>query len=315
MASNPMQRKVRNSFLLGILVATIILGCIIGILIYQIQQQKKEKEKAEIAKKTVYVLTKDVSAGGEVLPKDKEGKTAEDLLKMVEVDAQVVPATAITNLNRSSAITENTLFKIELKAGTILTENMLVNKEDVAKDEIREQELNMIVLPTYLKKDDYIDIRLRLPSGEDYIVVSKKRAIDTDDTTIWMHLSEQEILALSNAIVEAYQIIGAELYATTYVEPGIQNPATPTYVPSVSVIKLINSDPNIVDTAKKELADRYNKLMSGRIEIIDTAINAGAEDAQQNVSTGVSTSIEKQKQSRTEYLQELEASATQVPVQ
>lgn len=181
-------------------------------------------------------------------------------------------------------------------------------------DDTREQEYNMIILPTYLQENDYVDIRLRLPSGEDYIVVSKKRAIDTNETTIWLHLSEQEILTLANAIVEAYQIVGAELYATTYVEPGIQGSATPTYVPSVSVIKLINSDPNIIETAK-ELADRYNKLMAGRIEIIDSAINAGAEDAQNNVSTGVATSIENQKQSRTQYLQELEAAATQVPVQ
>lgn len=312
MASNPMQRKARNSFLLGVLVTTLILGCVIGVLIYQMQQQKKEQEVIELAKKTVYVLAKDVKAGAEVLPTDDQGKVTENLLKMVEVDSQLVPSTAITELNYFTLITEDTLFKIELKAGTVLTTEMLVAKEDVATDDTREQEFNMIVLPTYLQPDDYVDVRLRLPSGEDYIVISKKRAIDTNDTTIWMHLSEQEILALSNAIVEAYQIVGSELYATTYVEPGIQGSATPTYVPSVSVIKLINSDPNIVETAKKELADRYNKLMSGRIEIIDSAINAGAEDAQNNVSTGVSTSVENQKQSRTEYLQELEATATQV---
>ena len=44
MASNPMQRKARNSFLLGMLIATIILGCVIGILIFQMQKKKKEEE-------------------------------------------------------------------------------------------------------------------------------------------------------------------------------------------------------------------------------------------------------------------------------
>ena len=47
MATNPMQRKARNSFLLGMLVMLLIAGAIIAFLIMQLMDKmKKEQEKS-----------------------------------------------------------------------------------------------------------------------------------------------------------------------------------------------------------------------------------------------------------------------------
>ena len=312
MASNPMQRKARNSFLAGVLITTVILGAVIGLLIWKSYSDKKEQEEIELSRVTAYVLTTDVKAGTNVAEKNSAQVLTPLALTTVEIDAAVAPSSVITLSNFATMIKETSVYKIDLKMNTILTADMLVESDDMPANDMREQEYNMIVLPTYLESDDYVDIRLRMPSGEDYIVVSKKKVVDTNESTIWMHLTEDELLTLSNAIVEAYQVVGSELYATTYTEPGIQQTATTTYVPSLSVINLIRMNPNIVETAKTELANRYNQLMGGRTGVIDPAISAGAEEAQSNVSTGVSTSIENRKQSRTEYLQELEAATTVV---
>ena len=71
---------------------------------------------------------------------------------------------------------------------------------------------------------------------------------------------------------------------------------------------MINSNPNVIQTAKDELAKRYNNstLLSGRTDIIDPAVTSVGEEAQGNVSTGTATSIEAQKQSRADYMKELE---------
>ena len=65
----------------------------------------------------------------------------------------------------------------------------------------------MLVLPYQLATGDYIDIRLRMPNGNDYIVVSKKMVeipqiagVDSTDS-IWIKMTEEETLLLSNAIV------------------------------------------------------------------------------------------------------------------
>ena len=79
---------------------------------------------------------------------------------------------------------------------------------------------------------------------------------------------------MNSAIVDAAKIQGTKLYATTYTEPGIQNAATPTYTTSKEVLKQIADDPNIVEKAKNELANRYNQSMR---ETIDSAIQSDAD--------------------------------------
>ena len=59
MAMNPMQRKIRNSFLFGFLVALILGAVVIGLLIVQNKKTQEELAKAQeqqkIALKEVYV--------------------------------------------------------------------------------------------------------------------------------------------------------------------------------------------------------------------------------------------------------------------
>ncbi len=312
MASNPMQRKARNSFLLGVFITMIIAALVIAFLLYMMYKQKAEKEEIENDKVTVYVLIKDVKSGTNVATKTEKGGLLTSELSTVEVTRKAAPETAITASNYSNVITENSIFKIDLKSGTVLSTDMIAETDDKTQDDTREQEFNMIILPTQLQVDDYIDIRLRLPSGEDYIVVSKKKILNTDEITVWIKLAEDEILTLSNAIVEAYQIDGTLLYATTYVEPGVQPPASVTYIPTRAVSQLINSNPNVVQTAKDELAKRYNNgtLLSGRNDIINQAVILTGNEAQGNVSTGTAASIEAQKQSRADYMKELETKQT-----
>ena len=53
MATNPMQRKARNSFLLGMLVMLLISGIIIALLFMQLMNKtKKEKESQNVKRKT-----------------------------------------------------------------------------------------------------------------------------------------------------------------------------------------------------------------------------------------------------------------------
>ena len=65
--------------------------------------------------------------------------------------------------------------KIDLNKNTVMSADMIEESNEKTTDDLREQEYNMITLPTDLKDNDVIDIRLRIPTGEDYIVQSKKR--------------------------------------------------------------------------------------------------------------------------------------------
>lgn len=352
MATNPMQRKARNSFLLGVLVTLLIAAVIIGILVKVLIDIKKEQEAQELAQVQVYVLNTGVKSGQII---------TSDMLIMQTVLSNTVPANAITELSQivnyslqekktgnTISTDQNGLYlvengakvriakegdkyyktvnnqkqlvefmdvpliaKVDMQANSVVTLDLIAKSDEIASDDLRLQEYNMLLLPVKVDVDDYIDVRLTLPSGQDYIVISKKRIVDIMEDTIWLKLTEEEILTMSNAIVEAYQMIGSKLYVNLYTEPGLQADATPTYAVSQAVLKVIENNPNIRQTAKKELFDRYTQAqMDQRTNDINSALAQYAEEAKENIETKLKEENQKRQELREKYLEQLSGATT-----
>ena len=452
MATNPMQRKARNSFLLGMLLMLVISGAVIALILMQLIDLKKKETNERNSKETAYVLGQDVKSGQVVTPEmlvkqeisrnvipsnaigdltiitnyslqDKEGNDIYTLvdkdknpalfIKRNEEDCQLkkeqtnnyyiekdrdgnyvsveeeesedqskgnksYPCIKIktdedheekyqlkdkdgknvyikynqdgnnifytstgkngeeTQLEDTSELSyENNLgdkiemdqiekqyvelnnvplvAKVTMNANTLITTELLSKSDNLVQDDVRKQEYNMIVLPTDLVSGDYVDIRLMLPSGQDFIVISKKEVqipqinnVDSQDT-IWMNFTEEEILHMSCAIIDAYQINGAKLYATKYTEAGMQQAATPTYPANESTLQLLRNDPNILSRAMSGLSDRYRDTdgTNLRNNYINNAIGDQAEQLQSNIQTNMQESITNSKNSRKEYLDSL----------
>lgn len=297
MAMNPMQRKANNSFLIGVVSTLLVCGIIIFILFSQLSKLLKEKKEREASFKTIYTVSKEIKSGD---------KIETSSLKKMEAEADVVPANAAT----AADITEDSIAKIDLTVGTIVAKNMISEADNKTTDDLRTQEYNVISLPTELDDDDYVDIRIRMPSGQDFIVVSKKRITIPEiagvksPTTVTMQLTEGEIITMSNAIVENYTVEGSLLYATKYVEPGLQKLATATYVPSGAVQQLIYSNPNIVTEAKNALISRFNANVTMR-DYINSSVAGSAGESIEKIQAGTETEITTSKTERETYLQSL----------
>lgn len=216
--------------------------------------------------------------------------------------------------------------KVDLEPNTVLTSGLIQRSDEAVTDDLRKVEYNMILLPTQLTTGQYVDIRLRLPNGSDFIVVSHKEVtlpmvagVDSA-TTISMNLSELEILMLSGAILEAYQIEGSKLYAVEYVEPGLQESAISTYVISTEIFNTIKSDPNCVEIAKNALFDRiYNSSKdangntvytmkdneSDKRQMLNNALQDNEDRAEDNISENLQKEIETMQEERQNYLESL----------
>lgn len=314
MAKNPMQRKAQNSFLLGILVTLLITGIIIAILIVQLTKITNEQKAAEAQLKKAYVLVEDIDSGSSV--------TA-DKLVLKDLDSNTIPSNTLTaaDLTQKTDITDeagnlikkvNVIAKINLKKGTVITTDMIAEEGELQAD-IRKVEYNMIVLPSQIEANKYIDIRLRLPSGKDFIVVSHKQlqmpTIDGIDSlnTIWLNMNETEILTLSCAIVESYKIEGSLLYVSEYIEPGLQGAATPTYIPDDATLTLISQDPNCVAEAKNALFERNNNASQKNAvrNPINSSLNENAEKGNDNVIDKVEDELKTTQEQRQQYLETL----------
>lgn len=301
MAVNPMQRKARQSFLLGMLLMLVIAGIVVALLFMQIMKMKETEEATKLASKTVYVLNTAKKSGEPITQDDVISK------KLVTSIAQTELAT-MDDIPENPEYAEPTTVqkevqaKIDLEAGTILTQSMLVNSEEKLIDSLRIQEYNMLTLPTDIATNDYIDIRLVLPNGQDYIVVSKKRVVQSSENTIFVKMAEEEILMMSNAIVESYITEGSMLYATKYADPGIQAASTPTYLASKEVLDLIATDKNITDRALNALYTRYNNSPGIR-DSINNVVSANMEDHQEKVAEGFDEQIKKAQEERNRYIE------------
>ena len=344
MATNPMQRKARNSFLLGMLLMLLISGIIIGFLVFLLVKESEKLKEKEMAQTQVYVLNTSV-ASGQII--------TSDMLSLQTVPTITVPANAFNDLStfmnyslvekdtgNEVGTDQNGLFindngtklrvtkegdkyykivnnqkqyvefldvplvaKVNMAANSIVTLEFIARSDEIANSDLRLQEYNMLNLPVKLNVDDYIDIRLMLPNGLEYIVISKKRVLDIMENTIWLRLSQEEILTMSNAIVEAYIMSGSKLYVDLYVEPGMQNAATPTYAVSQEILSLIENDPNIRQTAKLTLFNNYNT--QAMVNQRQNVINAELEKNSKDIESKIQEENTQRKELREKYLQEL----------
>lgn len=295
MAMNPMQRKANNSFLLGILITLVITGAIIAFLIFQVLNLNTEIEEIQAHTVNAYIVIDEIKSGTEIT-------TAQVQRVELNMDINVDTSTLYTT------IPAGLMAKVDLNPGTVMTTDLTYENEPLTSD-VRTVEYNVITLPSQLTTGEYIDIRLRTPDGRNLIVVSHKEVTipniaGVDSTNcIWLDLSEEEILMMSSAIVEAYKMNGAMLYATRYVEPGIQEAATVTYVPNDETRALIERDPNIVEEAKNALLSVLN-ANSGLVRPgINNAINN--EDAADNVVEKTEDEITSLQEERELYIESL----------
>lgn len=294
MAVNPMQKKARNSFLLGMII-TLIVCAIIGVILYIAvigPENKESKEKGTATK--AYALNRDVKSGQEI--------TA-DMLSPINTYSNLIPQNYIDSTILTSVESgKKVVAKVDLYKNTILTASTVTTEENTVTKDVRTMEYNMLTLPINLTIGDYVDIRITFPDGQDFIVIAKKEIKNIQGNTVTFDMSEADIVMLNSAIVESYIMKASNIYIAKYVEPGMQEKAANTYVPTAEVIRLIETDSNIVSTAKNELTSRFDANIRSQM---NSTVNQYSEQGLTNVEEGIQKQIEDAKKAREEYLSSL----------
>lgn len=285
MAMNPMQRKVRNSFLFGFLIAVVIAALVVGLLFMKIKKLNEEMTKLQtqedLAMKTVYVVNDSVKKGEKI-----------STFSTKSVPAQMVPDNAITESNisdyQSDDESENSdssaiVAKVDLSQNVILTTDMIEKTKEAST--YRMVEYNMISLPSLLKEGDYIDVRIAYPAATDFVVLSKIQVESCNSSTIWLKVSESQMLTLNCAIVESYIIDGTKLYATQYANEA-QSELNATYIPNDNVIALIENNGTKAENDEISNLGKNGTVVSAR-EYIDKILEQySSEDQTDKVNDG-----------------------------
>lgn len=264
-----------------------------GYFIYQNTQEREIALKEEYQSKTEelqaianqseigYALVSEVAKGTEI---------TDDMLKKVYVPDAAAATDRYLTLEMIG--TSNPLYaRTDLTAHTILTSALVYEDENITPD-VRKAEYSFIELPTKLKIDEYIDVRIQFPSGDDFVLFAKKKVTDLLGLTVWMNVSEGEILTMSSAIVDAY-VEGAKIYAMPYVDEHMQDSSSMTYPVKTNVKELIQSSPNVVNVAKLNLEKQNRARMESALKQMAVEARSKVENGESATQSAVSEETEK----------------------
>lgn len=207
-------------------------------------QLKEAADKLSTSTRTVLVAAGDIKAGEKIT---SENTAVMEAYSSMSEELLLSPAqlgwTAVIDISAGSHI---------LKA---------MASADTFTDDLREIEFASVDVPANISVNDIVDIRLMYPDGTDYIVMSKKRFKLSEDGMPVLDVTEEELLLMNSAMVDACIYIGdgksdmvSRIYAVKYVAPNAQQAGIVDYTPSAQAINLISFDPNIVSAANGYLS-------------------------------------------------------------
>ncbi len=214
---------------------------------YRKQLEEVNREK-EMNRRSIYVAAADIKKGNYI--------TADNVDKMTVYASQPVETYMGEDGIGKAAL-------LDIPAGTQLQNNMLT--DTAVASELREVEYEVIIVSSDIMNSDTVDIRIFFPNGEDYIILPKKVINTADTESCFLWLTEEEILRMASATVDAFLYNGAKIYTTKYIEPNLQEASQVTYEPSLSTLLLIQDNPNILNTATNELNKQVRKAMENRL--------------------------------------------------
>lgn len=312
MATNPMKRREHNALLIGIILGLLV-TLVVGFILYNMYSKTKKEfdqyKADQVAKqKEVVVAVDEIKSGSEL---------SEDMFKTAIVSIDMDTSDCFTSISDVFYVGEdkdgNTLesefsARLDIPAGAIITKNLIQENDghEIVND-TRVREYSSFVLPSQLEEGDFVDIRLTMPSGQDFIVLSKKLVLQADETTVWFNMSEAEMLILNSAMVEAWTITGTKLYAVQYADAGMQQSATITYQPTAEVTSLIETNPNIIDDAAKNLAQQWRDADAARYrtDYIDAILYDYRDNRDGAAESGFAEETSNIRAHRSEYIDSL----------
>lgn len=244
------EKKLIFAGLIGAVSMLVI--CLIAAILYTNQLKNRFVNQRVVLEQELSDTQKQLSEETIAVPVVNKNMQAGEKISLDQLTTVQIPKTAVPDgVVMDLKDLDGKIAKLNLPAKSPVTSLMVFDDEIITNDE-RNQEFSLIELPLKLQKDQYVDVRIKFPSGQDYIVLTKKKVEDLSAGTVWYHMNEKEILNMSSAIVDAY-MNDATIYALSYIEPGLQEKSTSTYAANKEVLDLIDSDPNIVEKATTTL--------------------------------------------------------------
>lgn len=172
-----------------------------------------------------------------------------------------IPSTMTNNMVKDITEVVGKYYRVDVKAGSPLTYDLVF--DDDLRDDMRLMDVVVHIVPVGLKVGSYVDIRIALPLGEDFIAMSHKKVYGVNGSVLKLAVSEEDIHAYNSMLVDSVLYPGTSIYAVEYVEAGSQKPADVYYPVSKNVLAVAQKDPNLISAIKSDILRKREALEKG----------------------------------------------------
>lgn len=273
-----------------LLILTWIIAIAGGAILYITKNKAIDNKQAEVTK-----LQNTLNQIGELVPAytlNAGVKMGQEIQSSDYTETQV-PSTMAKSLIQDPSELNGKHYRMDLTAGTALTKDNIKSEE--LTDDMRLYDIVLDTSPVGLKVGAYVDVRITLPLGEDFVAMSHKRVEDINGGVMKLAVNEHDIHAYNSMLIDKLMYPGTQLYALEYVEGGVQKASDVYYPMSKKVITIAQKDPNLISAIKSDILQKRNNLEKGMSSIKATA---GAD--QKEVDTILENGREKYREAYTE---------------
>lgn len=182
----------------------------------------------------------------------------------------LVPIGATTGMLLTLDDVVGKYYKVDITAGTLISPDMVY--DDPITDDLRLVDVILNNIPVGLKAGNYVDVRISLPLGEDFIALAHKKVHSVNAGVLKLVLSSKDIHTYNSMLIDSLVYSGTSLYAVEYLQGGAQRPADSFYPVATNILSVAQSDPNLLEAIKADMLQRratYDKSMEGIVTYKD----------------------------------------------
>lgn len=254
--------------LIGLIVSWLVFGGL-GYYFYTDFNSKALAKDEQIDK-----LNAELSSIGEMVPvyalvsDVKMGKQIQD----TDVTEVKVPVGVAGNFVTDIVSLPESYYRTDMSTGTLLSKDDIY--DEALTDDLRYYDVVVNNVPVGLKEGSYVDIRITLPMGEDFVGLSHKKVVAINAGVLKLSLTSKDIHTYNSMLIDSLLYTGTSIYGIEYVEGGAQKPADTYYPVSANILAVAQKDPNLLEAIKADMLQKREGVDKSLSQFVDESLDS-----------------------------------------